>query len=340
VLTVGITSPANASNLQWYLSSLQISRALQISQGAGVVLAEIDTGVDSSHPDLAGSVLPGVDLLNPPLSTDGRADADGHGTRMAGLIVGHGHVQGIAPKVQLLPVRAVGGDESLGAQIPDGIEWAISHGAKVINISASGPVDYLAEDDALKDAIAADVVVVAGAGNGSGGSIQYPAAYPGVVAVTGTDEHGNSAPISSIGPQAVIAAPAVDIYSTEPHGQYGYATGTSDATAIVSGVVALIRSKYPNLSAADVIHRLTATADDKGAPGRDPQYGFGIVDPVKALTADVPLLSPSPSQSAAAPATPSNTNWTRIVLLGLSGLLALLLAAAVFTSRRRQRAEP
>src|SRR5262249_35204126 len=152
---------------------------------------------------------------------------------------------------------------------------------------------------------------------------------------------GNIAPISSVGPGAVIAAPAVDIYSTSLHNGYSTATGTSDSTAIVSGVVALIRSRYPNLSARDVINRLVATADDRGPPGRDDQYGYGIVDPVKALTADVPLLTPTatPTTTAATLSVGGNsTNWTLIVLIGLSALLVVMLVAATVVGRRRTAA--
>jgi subtilisin family serine protease len=141
----------------------------------------------------------------------------------------------------------------------------------------------------------------------------------------------------------VIAAPAVDIYSTTLHNGYSTATGTSDSAAIVSGVVALIRSKYPKLSARDVIHRLVTTADDRGPPGRDDQYGYGIVDPVKALTADVPLLPPTttPTSTQAAPVTGGDsTHRTPIVLIGLGSLLIVLLVTAAVASRRRTPAEP
>jgi subtilisin family serine protease len=222
--------------------------------------------------------------------------------------------------------------------ISDGIEWAIAHGASVINISAGGRpgVDL---KRAVDDALAANIVVVASAGNDSGGPLEYPAAYPGVVAVTGIDREGNIAAISSIGPGAVIAAPAVDIYSITFHNGYSTASGTSDAAAIVSGVAALIRSKYPKLSARDVIHRLVTTADDRGPPGRDDQYGYGIVDPVKALTADVPLLSPTatPTTPQAAPQPSGNsTDRTPIVLIGLGALLIVLLITAAVAGRRRR----
>ncbi|GAB3945999.1 hypothetical protein GCM10027614_38690 [Micromonospora vulcania] len=94
--------------------------------------------------------------------------------------------------------------------------------------------------------------------------------------------------MSVTGPEIDVVAPAVDIYSTSIDGKYRRGTGTSDATAIVAGAAALIRSKYPHLPASEVAHRLTATAVDKGPPGRDDEYGYGVIDLVAALTADVP----------------------------------------------------
>jgi type VII secretion-associated serine protease mycosin len=308
-----------------------------------VVVAVIDSGVDANHPDLKGSVLPGIDLLHPAVSPDGTLDSDGHGTQIAGVIAAHGQVEGIAPKAKILPIRAVPDVLTASSDIAGGVEWAIVHGASVINISAGG-FSSADEQQAVDDAIAANIVVVAAAGNDSGGALEYPAAYPGVVAVTGTDRQGNIAAISSVGPGAVIAAPAVDIYSTTLHNGYSTASGTSDSAAIVAGVVALIRSKYPKLSARDVIHRLVTTADDRGPPGRDDQYGYGIVNPVKALTADVPLLTPTatPTTPNAAPVRGGNsTNWTPIVLIGVAALLiVLLITVAVAGRQRRTPAEP
>jgi subtilisin family serine protease len=147
-------------------------------------------------------------------------------------------------------------------------------------------------------------VVVAAVGNAPEVSqVVYPAAYPGVVAVAGVDKDGNHAGFSVTGPEVVLSAPAVAMKSTGPGGQYRTGTGgTSDATAIVAGAAALVRAKFPSLSAVEVIHRLTATAIDKGPRGRDDQYGYGIVNLVGALTADVPPLRPSSSPTPSTPA--------------------------------------
>jgi subtilisin family serine protease len=160
--------------------------------------------------------------------------------------------------------------------------------------------------------------------------VEFPAAYPGVVAVAGVDQNGNHADVSVTGPEVVLSAPAVDIVTPGRDLLYGSGTGTSPAAAIVAGVAALVRAKYPSLSAAEVVHRLTATAIDKGPPGRDDQYGYGIVNPVAALTADVPPLPNSPSAAPSKPsATTANTAAppakTSTVLVGV--LVALLVAA-------------
>jgi LPXTG-motif cell wall-anchored protein len=177
-----------------------------------------------------------------------------------------------------------------------------------------------------------------------------PAAMDGVLAVGAVDSNGNVAPVTVTGSEMVLSAPGVDVYTADNinHG-YGIGTGTSDATAIVAGTAALVRSKYPSLSAKEVIHRLTATATDKGAPGRDDQYGYGIVNPVAALTADVKPESPSPAASNPTdPAAPTASDQAAPVPLPKTGdstgilVIALvvvgLLAAVIGTTivRRRQ----
>jgi subtilisin family serine protease len=156
--------------------------------------------------------------------------------------------------------------------------------------------------------------------------VLYPAAYDGVIAAAAVTRTGERAEISVRGDRLVLAAPGDDITSTRPGGTYATAKGTSDASAIISGVAALVKAKFPNISGKEIYHRLTATADDKGLPGRDADYGFGIVNPVRALTADVPPLaeSPSPHPDASPQAQPSATGDT-----GLSTVLTGLLIVAV-----------
>lgn len=161
-------------------------------------------------------------------------------------------------------------------------------------------------EDAINRAEQADIVVVAAVGNDPGQTmVDYPAAFPGVVAAAGTDENGNHAAVSASGPEVVLAAPATNLIQAYVNGGYAVGTGTSAATAVIAGAAALVRAKFPKLSAVEVVHRLTATAIDKGPPGRDIEYGYGLINIVAALTANVPPLTPSASPTSTPPTTPS-----------------------------------
>jgi type VII secretion-associated serine protease mycosin len=328
---------------QWHLDFLNIDQVHQISTGKGVIVGVIDTGVDGGHPDLTGRLLPGLDLSFRQ-RPDALEDLDGHGTAMAGLIAANGQALGIAPDATILPIRhtAAGavGDARRQAQ---GIEWAVDNGATVLCLAFAGPEPDILLEQAIRYALAHDVVVVAGVGNTpKDEGLVYPAAYEGVVGAAGVDRDGNHAPISVISPAADLAAPAVDIMTPQTRTVFpsGYARtrGTSDATAIIAGVAALIRAKYPELSAEDVINRMIATADDRGAPGRDNEYGHGIVNPLAALTADIPPLNPpttnTPTYNATPP--PQPTNPRPLILATLSLLLVTLLAGAVILTLRRR----
>jgi type VII secretion-associated serine protease mycosin len=291
---------------QWYLDYLRIDEVHEISTGQGVLVAVIDSGVDASHPDLRGQVVPG--LRSDGGSGDGRADEDGHGTHMAGIIAarnaGRDGVLGVAPGAKILPIKTMeGSGEPSRAAVVAGIRAAADRGAKVINISIAG-IGSGEEIEAINYALSKDAVVVAGAGNTSRGhqSVMSPANIPGVIAVTGLDQRGSFWSGSAQGPEAVVAAPAEEILNADipSMSRYSIGDGTSDASAIVSGVAALIRARYPDLDAANVINRIIRTADDAGPAGRDPQYGFGRINPLRALTASVPEVEKNPLLDGAA----------------------------------------
>lgn len=175
----------------------------------------------------------------------------------------------------------------------------------------------------------------------------YPATEKGVIAVGGINRNGEHAAVSVTGPEIDVVAPAVDIYSTSYDGKYSKGTGTSSATAIVAGAVALIRSKYPDLPAQEVAHRLTATAIDKGPPGRDDEYGYGVIDLVAALTADVPPLGfesvppVDPSVTAAArPAAGDDDDGATARGLATLGVLVAAGGGYLLWRRRRRADDP
>jgi type VII secretion-associated serine protease mycosin len=329
---------------QWHLDFLNISAAQRISSGDGVTVAVVDTGV-SDHPDLVGSVLDGKDFVKP--RGDGRTDRDGHGTKMAGLIAGHGAdghgVWGIAPGAKILPIR-VFDKASRRAEVGPSIVYAISRGAKVINLSLDDGLDP-ETIKAVKAAKDADVVVIAAAGNKPEEfTVASPAFLDGVVAVGAVNRSGKKASISVSGAALDLMAPGEDIEGANHDGGYSSGTGTSDAAAMVSGAAALLRSKYPNMSATEVVERLESTATDKGAPGVDNDYGHGILNIVAAL--NEPTTAPSATTTSAAPAPTATTsaaspqaepagNKTPLIAGGVAVLVLLGGLVAFLLSRRR-----
>ncbi|WP_184181423.1 S8 family serine peptidase [Micromonospora parathelypteridis] len=357
LLPASLAAPTQDADLirgdQWHLPFLRIDEVRLLSQGSGVVVAVPDTGVDP-HPDLSGNLLVGTDVI-PGGSGDGRQDRDSHGTSMAGLIAAHGRTNdkgaiGIAPMAKILPIldTPLNGEGDPDA-LASGIEFAVTRGADVISISAVAGASVRLQQ-AIRAAQDADIVVVAAAGNWPPDTgVRFPASEEGVIAVGGVGRDGLHAAVSVTGPKVDVVAPAVDIYSTSYDGKYSKGTGTSSATAIVAGAAALIRSKYPYLPAREVAHRLTATAVDKGAPGRDDEYGYGVIDLVAALTADVPPLG-FESVSAPAGAGPTTTagalpgdeggGATARGLATLGVILAAGVGWAVVARRRRRGDDP
>ncbi|WP_079125269.1 type VII secretion-associated serine protease mycosin [Streptomyces lushanensis] len=307
------TAPAHADAIraqQWALDALHTEQAWRVSQGSGVTVAVLDTGVDGTHPDLEGQVLPGKDLIGFG-ATDGDRSFARHGTAMAGIIAGHGHgyersegVLGIAPEAKILPVRVIleGTDparakarNSKGGALAEGIRWAADNGADVINLSLGDDSESAhpepGEDAAVQYALAKGAVVVASAGNGGekGDHISYPAAYPGVIAVAAVDRYGTHAAFSTRRWYATVSAPGVDVVIADPDRRYYEGWGTSAAAAFVSGAVALVRSAHPDLTPAQIKKLLADTARDAPQGGRDDARGYGFVDPAAAIEAGAQL---------------------------------------------------
>ncbi|MEV6525457.1 S8 family serine peptidase [Longispora sp. NPDC051575] len=377
--TVAVPAPASAApglrGEQWYLDALKITALHdQGIKGQGVTVAVIDTGVDAGHPLLAGQVLPGLEVQG---GGNGQSDIDGHGTHMAGIIAAKGgsgpnDILGVAPGAKILPVKIRDDEKALSQALGGGIRQAVDRGAKVINISLGNWSTPPAElTSAVEYATGKDVIIVAAAGNreAGGSDIGSPARIPGVVAVTGLDKKGAFYSGSVQGPEAVLSAPAeritgIDSRTAPKATGYSTADGTSDASAIVAGVVALVRQKFPQANAASVINRLLVTSEDVGPKGRDPQYGFGRVFPNRAFSTQVsdvttnPLLAGpapggaggSPSATRANPGTgtpaadagksdDSATSPFRTLIGGIACLLivAVIVLVVVLVLRRRRK---
>ena len=286
-----------------YLAPLRLDRAWDLSKGAGVVVAVVDTGIDLSHPDLAGQIIAGWNVLAPGTLPQ---DDNGHGTMVAGIIAARTNnaldVVGIAPGAKLMPVKVLDNNGSgSDADIATGINWARTHGANVINLSLGGAFDDPVLATSIQQAISAGIVVVAAAGNDGAENVDYPAADPGVLAVSATDHSGGLASFSSYGWRIDVAAPGYDITSTALGSTYTTESGTSFASPIVAGVAALVRSQHPTWTVTQVDDRIRDTARDVGPPGVDPAFGHGLVDPLAALGGLPAAPRPSPRVGADEP---------------------------------------
>jgi subtilisin family serine protease len=267
---------------QYVVDKLQLAEVHRIATGNNVLVAVIDSGIDTNHADIAGSIADQYDAV-------GRAEAPhSHGTGMAGAIVAHQRLLGIAPRAKILAVHAFSTSQRQSAeattrQILQGLEWAISKGARVVNMSFAGPYDPMIAL-AMKNAAAKGVVLIAASGNaGPKSPPLYPAADSNVIAVTATDADDKLFNQAVQGPQVAVAAPGVDVMVPAPQDAYQLTTGTSVAAAHVSGVAALLIEHQPNASAQTILEVLTASAKQLDPKGRDDQFGWGLIDPAAAL---------------------------------------------------------
>ncbi|MGO1050031.1 type VII secretion-associated serine protease mycosin [Crossiella sp. CA198] len=351
--------------LPWAQQVLAPDRAWPFSDGAGVTVAVVDSGVDADHPQLASKVLRGRDFYYLG-GLPGNFDCVSHGTAVAGIIAA-GEAdrigfRGIAPGARILPVRVSDRDltDNGGAAAIDpvvlarGIWWAVDQGVKVLNLSVSGPVDNGHIRDAVAYAVSKDVLVVAAAGNQQPDSPfasrpSYPAAYPGVLGVGAIDIDGAKLPASQLGDFVDLVAPGVGVLGPTRAGGHTYFTGTSFAAPFVAGTAALVRARWPELSAAEVTRRLLATATParggKGSPG----YGAGVVDPYRAVTDGLSAVAPAPVPPLTHPAPDvarlSAEAWWRnageqakagaAAAVG-AALLAVLIAVVLPRGRRRR----
>jgi hypothetical protein len=341
---------------QWYLTEKwHVDKDVwPVSHGDGVTVAVIDTGVGGGQwtpPEMRGDfLLPGTDLREE--GGDSTYDGNGHGTEMAELIAArgtNGGYAGLAPKAKILPIAVIS-----GVDVSKGIRYAVDHGAKVINISmagiAIGNVCSDTEQGAVDYAVAHDVIIVAGAGNSGNGdnNTEAPAGCPGVTAAGAVDRSGKPWQKTQRKPYVAVAAPGVEMPVKNNYNESVSTSGTSDSSALVTATMALVRAKFPKLSAREVVQRVVATADDAGTPGRDDVTGYGVVNPVRALTAvGVAKGAPNPTfarhdallaeRKHAAEAKKRNSLLLKAAAVGCPVLILLAVALLIVWSVRRDR---
>jgi type VII secretion-associated serine protease mycosin len=341
-------------------------RLAPLATGAGVRVAVVDSGVDARHPQLRGAVAPGRDLLHG--NPDARQDCVGHGTGVASIIAarpaGGVPFRGLAPGVTIVPVRVTEkeqidggdtGDDAGPAEFAQAIAWAADPGggrADVINLSVVMTADDPRVRRAVADAVAAGVVVVAAAGNNGaaerGNPTPYPAAYPGVIGVGAVTSSGARAPFSQRGDYVDLVAAGSGVTMAAPGAGHTAGEGTSYAAPYVAATAALLRQRFPGLSPEQVRRRLVATADPAPGGGRSDEYGYGLLNPYRALTE---TLGPEVTPSRAAPVVPGDDPAVvalrqrrdraqdRALLVGAAGagvaVLAGLAAGVLRRGRRR-----
>jgi subtilisin family serine protease len=332
-------------------------------------VAVIDSGVNPEVSDLAGSVITGPDytgVTTPPSSQDWGV----HGTWMASLIAGHGHdggdsgVIGIAPEAKILSIRVIPDrsdphyskyerepETAIQESLARGIGYAVAHGAQVISMSIGYSAPSAPVRQALEAAYAHGVVVIASSGNSgsadggsSGAPESFPADYPGVIGVAAVNSSGDVAGFSSDNLSVQVAAPGVSVPAQGRDGDYWWVSGTSPACALVAGVAALIKAKYPSLAPDLVATALTTTTTGRPSGGYDSQVGFGIVDAAAALAKARQLAGDPPAAAgisatarfgrgpAAVPQAPVHPRGSgQLILFALLALTSLVLTAAAAT---------
>ncbi len=288
---------------QWHLPKVSAPTAWDTTTGAaGVTVAVVDSGVQSTHPDLAGRVLPGYDYVN---NDSDPSDDNGHGTAVAGVAAAKGNdgigVAGAAWNVSILPVKVMSASGSGShSAIANGINYSADRGARIINLSLGGTSSSRTLQSAVNYAWNKNCVLIAAAGNNGTSTAVYPAAYSNVVAVSATTSADTMASFSSYGSFVDLSAPGQDITTTWPGGGYVTISGTSFSSPLTAGVAALALSVNPALSNSQVSSLLTSNADDLGAAGYDIYFGAGRVNAARVVAAAVP---PPPSGDTTAPVT-------------------------------------
>lgn len=249
-----------------------------------VTLAVIDSGVDGTHPELAGKMVPGRNTNN---NSDDTRDGCPHGTHVAGIAGAIGNnargVAGVSWGVKIMPIRVLAGCGGTEEQCAAGIVWATDHGAHVGTMSLQYYTGTQTFRDAVEYAYQRGVLLIAANGNGQGRIVAFPARFPHCMGIAATDHNDNFAGFSNYGPECDVSAPGDTVWSLENGGGYSFKSGTSMATPHTSGLASLMLSYNPGLSPDEIEQILKDSADDKGPPGWDERFGWGRINARAAL---------------------------------------------------------
>ena len=270
---------------QYALKMMQIPQAQKISTGNGIKIAILDSGVFAKHPAIAGAVSRSYDLIG----KSARRDSS-HGTGIASIIAGRNTITGVSPDAEVMSIRVFASKKRQRLQYAEtynlliAVDWAVKNQAKILNMSFAGLKEDPLFHRTLRAASKKGLVLVASAGNrGAKSPVAYPAAFDEVIATTAIDARNRLYRRANRGNQIALAAPGVNIMVARKTRSFGLMTGTSAATAYISGAIALILQAEPDLTTQQVLERLAKSATDLGKKGRDKLYGFGLPSPFRAL---------------------------------------------------------
>ena len=298
VAASSVNDPLVSEQWGWY--RIDVDKAYETGyRGSGVIVAVLDTGVDGDHPDISTNIIDGWNFVD---NNDNVTDLDGHGTMVAGIIAAIANngvgIAGVAPEVKIMPLKVLTSSGGNWIDLDRAIIRAADNGARVIVMSLGGKYSplSLATKAAIDYAYRKGCILVAAAGNDNTSEPFYPAAYDEVIAVSAIDQNDIKAHFSNFGDYIDFCAPGVNIISTWKNGKYAYGSGTSFAAPYVAGVVALLLSKYPELSNEDVVATLRVYAEDLGEEGWDPYYGWGLINAYRVVSQtpipEFPKLAP------------------------------------------------
>lgn len=296
-LETDIPVKMSADTIDWGVTRIGAEKIWVDSTGSSIKIAVIDTGAELTHSDLSANLVTGYDFVN---NDTNPSDDNGHGTHVSGIIASTqnsaGNI-GAAYQAKIMPVKVLN-NQGYGylSDVAKGIYYATDNGARVINMSLGSPSDSLTLKNAVEYAANKGVLMVAAAGNESGSSCQYPAAYSSVICVGATDTSNKLASFSNMG--AELSAPGVSNYSTYIGNTYQYMSGTSMATPHVVGAAAVVASFCATCTTTEIRTVLKNTAVDLGTTGYDLVFGYGLVDLVAAINSlrpveEVPVEEPT-----------------------------------------------